>query len=405
MQSINPNKSVFQTNKTDNLHQPKLRFKEFDGDWEVKKLGDISIFFDGKRKPIKESDRNKIKGKYPYYGASGIIDYVNDFIFEGEYILLGEDGANIITRSSPLAFLVQGKFWVNNHAHVLKAKGSNRFLSESLECIKYDKYNTGTAQPKLNANVCKSIILSIPTLPEQQKIASFLTAVDQKIELLNRKKEKLQQYKKGVMQQIFSQQIRFKQDNGKDFPDWEEKKLGEITEYYDGTHQTPKYVKSGIPFYSVEHVTANQFSKTKYISEEIFEKENRRVKLEKGDLLMTRIGDVGTVRLIDWDVKASFYVSLVLIKQNNTFDSSYLNQFIKSNYFQRELWKRIIHVAFPKKINLGEIGNCHVVLPIIQEQQKIANFLSAIDKKIESVNQQLEKAQQFKKGLLQQMLV
>ena len=207
------------------------------------------------------------------------------------------------------------------------------------------------------------------------------------------------------MQQLFSGKLRFKDENGKTYPKWEEKRLGEISKIYDGTHQTPTYVKEGIPFYSVEHVTANQFTQTKYISREVFEKENEKVKLEKGDILMTKIGDIGTARLIDWDVEASFYVSLALIKQSKDVSSKFLNQYISSRNFQLELWKRIIHVAFPKKINLGEIGNCLVKLPVMEEQKKIADFLSAIDVKIEKVSNQITQTQTFKKGLLQHMFV
>jgi type I restriction enzyme S subunit len=199
--------------------------------------------------------------------------------------------------------------------------------------------------------------------------------------------------------------LRFKDESGNDYADWEEKKLGEVLKYYDGTHQTPNYVEEGIPFYSVEHLTANQFSKSKYISEEVFEKENKRVKLEKGDILMTRIGDIGTSRLIDWDVNASFYVSLALLKSNTKFNSSFLNQYISSINFQKELWAKTIHVAFPKKINLGEIGNCKVHFPSLSEQQKIANFLSSVDTKIESTYHQITQMQTFKKGLLQQLFV
>jgi restriction endonuclease S subunit len=186
--------------------------------------------------------------------------------------------------------------------------------------------------------------------------------------------------------------------------DWKVLRLKEITQIFDGTHQTPNYVSEGIPFFSVEHVTANDFSKTKYISEEVFEKENLRVKLERGDILMTRIGNVGSVRYIDWDVKASFYVSLALIKKQLTFDSRYLSQFIKSNSFQNELWKRIIHTAFPKKINLGEIGKCLVILPPLPEQQKIAEILSTVDAKIEVIDQQITETKALKKGLMQRLL-
>jgi len=142
------------------------------------------------------------------------------------------------------------------------------------------------------------INLIIPKLPEQEKIASFLSSADKKIENLKSQKKNLEKYKKGVMQKIFSGKIRFQDENGEKFAEWEEKRLGEVCKYYDGTHQTPKYVKSGIPFFSVEHLTSDNFTKTKFISESVFNKENKRVKLEKEDILMTRIGDIGTSKLI-----------------------------------------------------------------------------------------------------------
>ncbi len=187
--------------------------------------------------------------------------------------------------------------------------------------------------------------------------------------------------------------------------DWEGIELGEITSIYDGTHSTPQYVDFGIPFYSVEHLTRNDFSDTKYIAEDVFEKENKRVKLERDDILMTRIGDIGTAKHLNWDVCASFYVSLALIKANkNKFNSAYMGYFINSNEFHRELYKRTIHVAFPKKINLGEINNCHVLLPPVAEQQKIASVLTAADKEIELLQAKLAHLKEEKKALMQQLL-
>lgn len=191
------------------LFSGKLRFKDENGkdyaDWEEKKLGEVSIFLDGKRKPIKSEDRAKMKGIYPYYGASGIIDYVNDFIFDDEIILLGEDGENIVSRNLPLAFRVSGKCWINNHAHVIKPINNNNidFLTYSLERINYVIYNTGTAQPKLNQEVCRNIPLSIPSISEQQKIAKFLSSIDVKIESTNNQIIKMQSFKKGLLQQMF----------------------------------------------------------------------------------------------------------------------------------------------------------------------------------------------------------
>ena len=171
--------------------------------WEQRKLGDIVEFLDGRRKPLKESDR--IKGKYPYYGASGIIDYINDYLFDEDLILLSEDGANIIDRNYPVCFMATGKYWVNNHAHVLKPKVGmvDKFICESLESQDYAKFNTGTAQPKLNQEICQKIEILVPNEGEQKYISNFLEKVAQLITLHQRKLEHLQLQKKALLQQMF----------------------------------------------------------------------------------------------------------------------------------------------------------------------------------------------------------
>jgi type I restriction enzyme, S subunit len=184
---------------------------------------------------------------------------------------------------------------------------------------------------------------------------------------------------------------------------WQTFHLSELAKIYDGTHQTPTYLASGIPFFSVEQVTSDNFSRTKFVSKEVYERENLRVKLERGDILMTRIGDVGTPRFIDWEVQASFYVSLALIKTLPTVDSKFLSYSIQTDAFQREIWKRTIHVAFPKKINLGEIGDCRVYLPQIAGQQKIADFLGAVDERIKLLQRRRDAVQLYKQDIMQRM--
>lgn len=404
---------------------PALRFPEFSEDWDEKKLADVTIKVGSGSTPTgganvygnsgilfirsQNVNENRLKLEDVVFISEKINSKMRGSIVEANDILLNITGASI-GRSCvvPKSFKTGN---VNQHVCIIRLDKENspRFLQLFISSEKGQKLvsegQTGGGREGLNFHSIRGFKIFLPNLPEQQKIAAFLSAVDDKIEQLSRTKGLLTKYKKGVMQQIFDQKIRFKDDAGDYFSDWEKKELGKVCKVFDGTHMTPDYKDKGIPFYSVEHLTANNFTETKFISEEVFEKENNRVKLEKGDILMTRIGDIGTSKYISWSVKASFYVSLALIKQSSLINALFLNQYISSSAFQHELHKRTIHVAFPKKINLGEISNCEIVVPSPQEQQKIADFLTAIDKKIDLVNKQLEKTKTFKKGLLQKMFV
>ena len=189
------------------LFSQEVRFKTDDGsdfpEWEKKKLEDVVEFLDGQRKPLEAGQR--VSGKYPYYGASGIIDYVENYIFDEELILLSEDGANILDRNYRVCFLAKGKYWVNNHAHVLRAMDGNvnGFICEQLESFDYRKYNSGGAQPKLNQATCRAIIMNIPCLEEQQKIADCLSSLDDVIEKQKATLAAWEEMKKGLLQQMF----------------------------------------------------------------------------------------------------------------------------------------------------------------------------------------------------------
>ena len=177
--------------------------KSFTDAWEQRKLGECVTFLDTMRKPLKESEREK--GIYPYYGASGIVDYVSDYIFDEELVLLSEDGANITDRNYPVCFLASGKYWVNNHAHVLKvnAENENNFICNSLERMDFTQYNSGMAMPKLNKDVCHNIPLFCPIYEEQKQIGDFFRNLDSLITLHQRKLETLQKMKKSLLQKMF----------------------------------------------------------------------------------------------------------------------------------------------------------------------------------------------------------
>ncbi|MGJ0328187.1 restriction endonuclease subunit S [Aliarcobacter cryaerophilus] len=194
--------------------------------------------------------------------------------------------------------------------------------------------------------------------------------------------------------------LRFKEFSG----EWEEKKLKNFALIYDGTHQTPKYMEAGIPFVSVENINAIENTE-KYISKEDFDK--YKIKPKKNDILMTRItaGIIGATAVVKNDEPLAYYVSLALIrlKENQTINITFLSLYINSIYFKKELHKRIIHTAFPKKINLGDIGECHTFLPSKQEQEKIASFLTSVDTKIEQLTKKEALLTSYKKGVMQKI--
>jgi type I restriction enzyme S subunit len=183
-------------------------FRERGEGWEETSVDRLSTNLDSKRVPITKSDRTS--GKYPYYGASGIVDYVGDYIFEGDTLLVSEDGANLLARSTPIAFSVSGKYWVNNHAHILKFENmaTQRFVEFYLESIKLDEYITGAAQPKLNQKALNSIPIPIPTsLDAQAQIVSrieLLAEETQRLEsIYQRKLAALEELKKSLLHQAF----------------------------------------------------------------------------------------------------------------------------------------------------------------------------------------------------------
>ena len=185
--------------------------------------------------------------------------------------------------------------------------------------------------------------------------------------------------------------LRFKEFND----EYKSIKLKDVSEIYDGTHETPNYVKKGVKFVSVENIS-NLLETTKFIPESDYNK--YKIKPKYNDVFMTRIGDIGTSSIYKSDEKLAYYVSLALLrtKDNHILIPDYLNQYIKNNSFQKELYNRTIHVAFPKKINTDEIGECSINLCSDKEQLKVSNFLSLLDKKIELQTKKIEDLKLFK---------
>ena len=185
--------------------QPRLRFPRFQSAsaWEVKPLGRVAENLDNRRIPITSSNRKS--GDVPYYGASGIVEFVEGFIFDEELLCISEDGANLVARTYPIAFSISGKTWVNNHAHVLRFENrcTQKFVEMYLNSINLDDFITGMAQPKLNKAMLDRIPIPHPGVPEQQIISDCLGSLDARITAETQKLDTLKTHKKGLMQQLF----------------------------------------------------------------------------------------------------------------------------------------------------------------------------------------------------------
>jgi type I restriction enzyme S subunit len=364
-------------------------------DWDVVNLSDAVTFLDNLRKPIKSQDRVSISGDYPYYGASGIVDYVNDYLFDDDLILLGEDGENILSRAVPLAFRVSGRIWVNNHAHVLRPKmGFDiNYLTEYLESRDYSLLNSGTAQPKLNKKSCYSIPVVKPREEEQTAIATVLSDVDALIASLNAQIAKKRDIKTATMQQLLTGKQRLAgfgtgkgmkaSELGEIPEDWEVVTIGEFsplkrgfdlpnTQRVDGSY--PVVYSNGIVNY---HSTF----------------------MVKGPGVVTgRSGTMGKVHYVEsdyWPHNTSLWVTS--FTQSVPKYVYYLYTFIG--------FERFASGSGVPTLNRNDAHAFRIAVPNTKEEQAaIAGVLSAMDAEIAALEQRLGKVKSLKQGMMQELL-
>ena len=200
--------------------------------WPLVTLGEIVENCNSKRIPLKHAERLDRVGDYDYYGASGVIDKIDDYLFDGDYLLIGEDGNNLISRSSPIAFHARGKFWVNNHAHVLKSNGKADlgFLAFYINSINLEPYVTGSAQPKLNKKNLDSIKIPLPPLDEQKRIAAILDKAD----AIRRKRQQAIDLADDFLRSVFLDMFGDPRVNPKC---WTERTWGEVLKIINGKNQ------------------------------------------------------------------------------------------------------------------------------------------------------------------------
>ena len=353
---------------------PKLRFKEFGSEYittTFEKLEGFSI-------QSGKSDSKEDSGEFPFYGSTGVIGYKDSYDYCDEAILIARVGAN-----AGSLYQVKGKYSVSDNTLMLctSDKTNLNYLRELLIKFNLNQLVFGTGQPLVTGGMIKKVSIAIPSLEEQTKIASFLSAVDEKISQLTQKHALLSQYKQGMMQKLFSQQIRFKADDGSEFGEWEELKFKEVIKIkYGKDHK--KLDDGDIPVLGTGGIM-------RYVDSYLYDGES---------ILIGRKGTIDKPQFISgkfWTVDTLFYTEI---------GKKILPKFA----FQQLLlvnWLNLNEATGVPSLNTTSIGNIELKVPSLKEQTKIANFLSSIDQKIDVVAQQIEQTKQWKKGLLQQMFV
>ena len=373
---------------------PQLRFPEFSNEWEESKVG--KVFKVSAGGDIKTENVSQIKTDgfpYPIYAnaekAKGLYGYSNLYKSEANVVTVAGRGVNIgiaHVRLEPFYPIV--RLLVLNPIKDADVK----FWENQLNQLNLFVESTGV--PQLTAPQISSYKVKYPSKPEQQKIAAFLTAVDNKIEQLSKKQELLGEYKKGLMQQIFSQAIRFKADDGSDFPDWEEEKLGDVSDCLDNRRQPlngaeRNQMKGDIPYYGANGIVD-------YVNDYIFDEELVLLAEDGGNF-----NDFSS-KPIAQKISGKAWVNnhAHILKAKNIIATDFLFY----SLVHKDI-RRYIVGGSRAKLNKSDLLSIKTILPPLEEQTKIANFLSSIDNKIEQVGKQLVESKQFKKALLQQMFV
>lgn len=351
-------------------------------------------------------DNGQVNWKSCAYVSKARYEQDSNIKIRPQDILISKDGT--IGKVAYLGMIPKAGT-LNSGIFVIRAndrKIDQVFLSKIFMSFYFEEFlNRLVAGSTINHLYQKDFVkfcFPLPNSEEQVAIAAALSDVDSLISALTKKIEKKKAIKQGLMQQLLTGKKRLSGFNDK----WKSMLLGDIAEVKDGTHQTPQYVKSGgKPFYSVENVTADDFKNVKHISLEEHKALTSNYRIEKGDVLMTRIGSIGCCKYVDWDVDASFYVSLALLKINEKYDSKFISYLSNIKSFKEEVMLNSLVFAIPQKINLGNISLIKVYIPTSKaEQTAISNILSDCDSEIAALEEKRDKYKEIKQGMMQQLL-
>ena len=373
--------------------------------WEQRKVYEIADRFDSLRVPVAANLR--VSGDTPYYGANGIQDYVEGYTHDGEYVLVAEDGASDL-KNYPVNY-VNGRIWVNNHAHVLQGKNniaSNRFLSYAINMANIESVLVGGGRAKLNADVMMNLGIVLPTYKEQCRVAEYFSYLDNLITLHQRKYNKLLNVKKSMLEKMFPKngsnipEIRFK-----GFTDpWEQRKLTEFVEFFSGLTYTPNDVqKNGTLVLRSSNVSNGEVvdADNVYVNPQVVNSENVKV----GDIVV--VVRNGSRSLIGKHAQIKAIMPNTVIGAFMTGIRSecpaFTNALLNTSRFEEEIAMNM--GATINQITGYMFSKMGFKVPCLDEQKKIGEYFEKLDTLITLHQRELEKLQYIKKSMLEKMFL
>lgn len=396
---------------------------ELPNGWISSKLEDVCDICDNLRKPINSAERvNRISGKgqselYPYYGATGLVGYIDDYLTDGEYVLLGEDAAPFLDFSKDVAYLINGKTWVNNHAHILLSYFNNKYLLHFLNQFNYKNYVSGTTRLKLTQTSMKNMPIRVAPLAEQHrivaKIEELFSSLDKGIGSLKTAQAQLKIYRQAVLKWAFEGKLTNENVKDEELPEgWKCVDFGSL---FMGTPQNGLYKPSseygsGTPilridgFYDGQLVTDYDFKRVRLSSDEI-----SKYLLSPNDIVVNRVNSMaylGKCGLVNALKEKTVFESNVMKIQLDIKKSipRYITYFLSSLRGVKELTKNAKQAVNQASINQTDVANAQIPLAPITEQScivsEIEKRLSVCDKLEESITQSLSQAEALRQSIL-----
>ena len=382
---------------------------------ELRKFSELTINFDKERIPLSSSERESKKGKYPYYGAQGIIDYLDEYIFNGEYLLIAEDGENLNSRSQPIANVVSGKFWVNNHAHIVKTNSECdvHYLCYLLNNTNISGYITGSAQPKLNQYNLNNMVLEIQDYETQYKISKILKGINDKIRLNEEINKNLLSIADAVFKKEFQNFEGYSEDDliTSDFglipKDWYYNTLDEISDVAIGKTPPRKETwwfseKEGVKWVSIKDLGNSGtyvFETSEYLTEEAIEKFNVKLIPEDTIILSFKL-TVGRLGITTEEMVTNEAIAHFKLDENSLISKEYLYLYLK-NFNYEELGSTS---SIAKAINSKIVKKIPVLIPTNNKMEEFKKLFENIFNEIKSNQLEINNLTKLRDTLLPKLM-